>query len=90
MNGRLLLLPSDKMTHDFKQWMTPSGVLKKIYCLYKNLIPKIDPFNSSYSQKTSVPLKKIKAISTPKEQLFGESNCSESHLCKCKCLQLLF
>ena len=36
--------------------------------------------------KTAVPRKKIKAINTPKEQLFGEISCSESHPCKCKCL----
>ena len=29
MNGRSLLLSSNKMTHYFKEWTTPSGVLKK-------------------------------------------------------------
>ena len=38
MNGRSLLLSSNKMTHYFKEWTTPSGVLKKIYCLYENLM----------------------------------------------------
>ena len=36
MNGRSLLLSSNKMTHYFKEWTNPSGVLKKIYCLYQN------------------------------------------------------
>ena len=35
MNGRLLLLSSNKMTHYSREWATTSGVLKKIYCLYK-------------------------------------------------------
>ena len=32
----------------------------------------------------------FKAISTPKKQLFVESNCSKCHTCKCKCLQFIF
>ena len=59
---------------------------KKIYSLYKNLIFKQDPLSDP---KTAVPRKKIKAISTPKEQLF-ESNCSECHPTKRKCLHSLF
>ena len=62
------------MTHYFKEWTTVRDVLKKFYCLYKNLMLQRDP-------KTTVPRKKIKAISTPKEQLFRESSCSESHPC---------
>ena len=31
MNGRLLLLSSNKMTHYSREWATASGVLKKIY-----------------------------------------------------------
>ena len=42
-------------THYFKKWTTASGVLKKIYCLNKNLMLQIDPFNSSCSQKTTIP-----------------------------------
>ena len=34
--------------------------------------------------KTAVPGKEIKAISTLKERLFGESRSSERHPCKCK------
>ena len=35
MNGRSLLLCSNKMTHYFKEWTTASDVLKKIYFLQK-------------------------------------------------------
>ena len=97
MNGRSLLLSlclsllslslplslsSNKMTHCFKECRAASGVLKRIYCFYKNFIIKIDPLNSSCSKKTTVPRKKTQAISTPKEQLFRKSSCSESHPCK--------
>ena len=40
---------------------------------------QIDPLNSSCSQEQQYPQKNIKAKSTPKEQLFGVSSCSESH-----------
>ena len=49
MNGQLLLLSSNKMTHYFKEWTTSSVILKKIYCLYKNLMLQIDPLNRSCS-----------------------------------------
>ena len=69
------------MTHYFKKWKTPSGVLKKILPLQK-----FDASNRSSKQylfpKTAVPQKKINTISTPKEQIFGENSCSEIHLCK--------
>ena len=39
---------------------------------------------------STVPRKKVNTLSTPKEQLFGESSFSESHPYKCKCLQMLF
>ena len=51
---------------------------------------QIDPLYESFSQKLQYPEKKIKAINPPKKQLFGESNCSKSHPCKCIYLQLLF
>ena len=40
MNGQSQLLFSDKMTHYFIEWTTPSGLLKKRYIitLAKNLI----------------------------------------------------
>ena len=38
MNGRSLLLSSNKTTLYFKEWTTATGALKKIYCLYKNLM----------------------------------------------------
>ena len=66
MNGRLLLLSSNKTAHYFKEWRTAGGVLKKIYCLYKNLMLQIYPTSSSCSQK-------LYALNTSKEQIFGES-----------------
>ena len=59
ISGRSLLLYSNKMTHCFAEWTTPSSVLKKIYCLYKNLILQIDPLNSSCSQKLQHPERKL-------------------------------
>ena len=55
MNDRLLLLSLNKITHYFKKWTTASDVLKKIYCVYKNLILQIDPLNSSCSKKQQYP-----------------------------------
>ena len=55
MNGRSLLLSLNKITHYFKKWTTGSGVLKKIYCLYKNVMLQIDPLKSSCSQKQQYP-----------------------------------
>ena len=49
MNGRLLLLLSIKTTNYFKQKTNASGVLKKVYCVYKNVMLHIDPLNSSCS-----------------------------------------
>ena len=51
MNDQALLLSLNKKTHYFKKWMTGSSVLKKIYCLYKNVMLQIDPLKSSCSQK---------------------------------------
>ena len=65
LNGRSLPIFSNKTTHHFKEWAAARFVLKKTYCLYKNLMLQIDPLSSSCTQ--------IKAISTPKKQLFGES-----------------
>ena len=36
INGRSLLLSSNKTALYFKKWTTASSALKKIYCLYKN------------------------------------------------------
>ena len=55
MNDRSLLLSLNKIIHYFKKWTTTSGVLEKIYYLYKNLILQIDPLNSSCSQKQQYP-----------------------------------
>ena len=49
MNGRSLLLSLHEITHYFKKWTTESGVLKKIYCLYKNMMLQIGPLKSSCS-----------------------------------------
>ena len=54
MNDRSLLLSLNKITHYLKI-TTPSGALKKIYCLYKNLMLQIHPLNSSCSQKQQYP-----------------------------------
>ena len=67
MNGRPLLLFSNKTTLYFKEWTTASGALKKIYCLYKNLMLQIDPLNKSFSQKLQYSEKKIKALNPPKK-----------------------
>ena len=60
VNGRLLLLSSNKMTHYSREWATASGVLKKICCLYKNLMLQIDPLNSNYLQKLEYPERKFR------------------------------
>ena len=90
MNDRSLLLSLNEITHYFKKRTTGSGVSKKIYCLYKNMMLQIDPLKIRCSLKKIVSRKNFKVKSTPKEQLFGEKSCSESHTCKCNCLQLLF
>ena len=59
-----------KMSHYFKEWSLKSGVLKKTYYLYKILMLLIGSASSSWSQK-------LKAVNTPKEQLFGESQKSK-------------
>ena len=57
MNGRSPLLSSNKMSHCFKEWRTANGVLKRIYCLYKNFIIKIDPRNG---RKLQYPVRKLR------------------------------
>ena len=54
----MLLLSSNKMTHYLKERTTVSGVLKKIYCLYKNLMLQIDPLTNNCSQKLQYPERK--------------------------------
>ena len=82
INDRLLLLSLNKIRHYFKKWSTASGVLKKIYRLYKNLMFQIDPHNSSCSQKQQYPKRTLRLKVLRKS--------SQSHNCKCKCLHLLF
>ena len=55
-----LLLSINEITHYFKKWISRSGVLKKIYFIYKNMILQIDPLKTSCSQKKQ---------KTPKELL---------------------
>ena len=70
--------------------LTASSVLKKIITFYKNLMLQIDLLILTVLKKR-VSRKKIKVeVRTPKEHVFGENNCSVSHPCKCKCLQMLF
>ena len=60
MNGRSLLIFSNKTTHYFKECPAERCVLKKIYCLYKNLMLQIDPLSSSCSQKLQFPERKLR------------------------------
>ena len=55
MNDRPLLLSLNEITHYFKKWATGSGVSKKIFCLYKDVMLQIDPLESSCSQKQQYP-----------------------------------
>ena len=60
MNNRSLLLSIYEITHYFKKWTTGRGVLKKIYFLYKNVMPQTDSLKSSYSQKQQYPEKTLR------------------------------
>ena len=55
INDRSMLLSLNEITHYFKKWTTGSGILKKIFCLYKNVMLQIDPLKSSCSQKQQYP-----------------------------------
>ena len=55
INDPSILFSINEITHYFKKWMTGSGVLKKIYFLYKNVMFQIDPLRSSCSQKQQYP-----------------------------------
>ena len=57
MNDQSLLISINEITHFFKKWATGSGVFKKIYFLYENVMLQIDLL------KVAVP----KINSTPKE-----------------------
>ena len=50
-----LLLSINEITHYFQKWTTGSGVLKKLYFLYKNVMLQIDPLESSCSQRKQYP-----------------------------------
>ena len=126
MNERSLLLSINETAQYFKKWTTGSGVLKKIYFLYKSAMLQIDPLKGSCSQKWQYPERTLRLkvlrknisfekVAIPKVTFASatalltyllyfmnncnycceivkltESNCSKSHLCKWKCLQLLF
>ena len=60
MNGQSVLLSPNKTKHYFKEWTTASCVLKKIYCLYKNVILQIDPLSTSYSEKLQYPERELR------------------------------
>ena len=75
MNDGSLLLSINEITHYFRKWTTGSGVLKKIYFLYKNVMLQINPLKSSCSQRKHYPEGAFKVKNTAKEQLFGESGC---------------
>ena len=64
MNERSLLFSLNEITHYFKKWTTGSGVLNKIYCLYKSVMFQIDPLKSNSSQKQQYPERtlRLKAI----------------------------
>ena len=51
MNERSLLLSINETAQYFKKWTIGSGVLKKIYFLYKSAMLQIDPLKGSCSQK---------------------------------------
>ena len=55
MNDGSLLLSINKITHYFEKWTTGSGVLNKIYFIYKNVMLQIDPVKSSCFQKQQYP-----------------------------------
>ena len=55
MNDRSLLLSLNEITHYFEKWVTGSGVLKKIYCLYKNVMLQTDRLKRSSCQKEEYP-----------------------------------
>ena len=59
MNGRSLLIFSNKTTYYFKEW-TAARCLKKIYCFHKNLLLQTDPLSSSCSQKLWYPGRKLR------------------------------
>ena len=55
MNEPSLLFSINEITRYFKKWTTGSGLLKKVYFLYKNVMFQIDPLKSRCSQKQQYP-----------------------------------
>ena len=60
MNDQLLLISSNKTTDYFREWTTVSFVLKKLYCLHKNLMFQIDPLSNNCSQRLQYPKRKLR------------------------------
>ena len=60
VNGQSLLIFSNRTTHYFKEWTAARCVLKKTYCLYKNLMIQIDLLSSSSTQKLQYPERKLR------------------------------
>ena len=88
LNDRSLLLSLSKITHYFKKWTTASGVLKKICCLYKNVMIQIDPINSSCSQKQQYPkrtwrLKVLRKSSSLEKVAVSKVALASANVCNC-------
>ena len=66
------------MKHYFKKWTTASDVLKKIYCLSKNLMFEIYPHNSSCYQNLQYPERTLLFRKSPLQMylLCLKSNCN--------------
>ena len=80
MNDGSLLLSINEITHYFKKWTTGSGVLKKIYFLYKNMMLQIDPLKSSCSQKQQYSERTLRLKVLQKPPLWRKSLFRKSHL----------
>ena len=55
MNDQSLLISINEITHYFKKWATGSGVLKKIYFLYENVMLQIDLLKVAVPKNSSTP-----------------------------------
>ena len=55
MNDQSLLISINEITHFFKKWATGSGVFKKIYFLYENVMLQIDLLKVAVPKNNSTP-----------------------------------
>ena len=88
MNGRSLLFSLNEVTHYFKKWTIGSGVLKKVYCLYKNVMLQIDPLKCSCSQKQQYPertlrLKALRKSSSLEKKAVPKVTLASAIVCNC-------